>query len=119
MSNYHVKSISPNGRNADVIFHIPIPVESNSAGVALRTAVLQYIDSANFISKIPWIDPSETTQLTNGEIYEHSETVKFLAADSNAQKQTKIDSRYTALSTNILNQVREILKFWGLDRNVP
>ena len=29
MSNYHVRAISKNKRNAFVIFHIPIPVENN------------------------------------------------------------------------------------------
>lgn len=117
MSNYHVKSITPNGRDAQVVFHIPIPIENNSANIALRTAVSQYIGI--FTSVVPWITAGEVTQLEAGELFEHSEIVKFLAADTNAQKQTKIDNRYTTLSTNILDKTREILKFWGLDRNVP
>ncbi|MCK5235668.1 MAG: hypothetical protein KAR06_01685 [Deltaproteobacteria bacterium] len=116
MSNYHVKTITPNGRKASVIFHIPIPVENNSAGVALRMAVSQYIGT--FKSLVPWIDAGEVTQLQNGELYEHSEIVGFLAADNNAQKQAKIDARYTALSTTILDKVRTVLKFWGKNRDV-
>jgi hypothetical protein len=114
--NYHVKAISPDGRKAQVVFHIFIPIENNSAGVALRTAVSQYIGT--FVSQVSWILQSEIDQIEAGELYEHSETVGFLAADTNAQKQTKIDDRYTALSASILGKVKEILKFWGKDRNV-
>lgn len=118
MSNYHIKSVTPNGRTANVVFHIPIPVENNSAGVSLRTAISQYIGSS-FVSAVPWIDSAEATQLTNGELYEHPEIVSFLAADTDGQKQTKIDDKYTVLSVNILDKIRTILKFWGKDRNVP
>ena len=116
MSNYHVKSITPNGRKASVVFHIPIPVENNGAGRALRDAVSEFKGGT---SQVPWIDPAELTQLGNGELYEHSETVGFLAADSNAQKQAKIDARFTALSTSVLDKARATLKFWGLNRDLP
>ena len=116
-ADYHVMATSKDGRKAQVVFHIPIPIENNGAGLALRTAVSQFIGS--FTSGVPWIAAGEVTQLENGELFEHSETVPFLAADSNAQKQTKIDNRYNALSASILNRVRTILKFWGKDRNVP
>lgn len=123
--NYHVRNISVNGRNASVIFHIPIPVENNGASVALRTAVSEFIKSQNddgtwgtFQSGLQGIVAGELTQLQAGELYEHRETVKFLANDSNAQKQTKLDNRYTALTTTVLNQVRAKLKFWGLNRDI-
>lgn len=116
MSNYHVMTITPNGRTAQVVFHISIPVENNGASVALRTAVSQYIGT--FTSIVPWIDAGEVTQLENGELYEHSEVVLFEGDASNAEKQTTIDNRYTVLTTSILARIREILKFWGLDKNV-
>ncbi len=125
MSNYHVRMIRDDGREASVIFHIPIPNENNSAPISLRTAVSQFIKPRNddgtygvFKSQIEALG-AEETQLQNGELYEHVEVVKFLAADNNAQKQTKIDNRYTALTTGILNRIRANLKFWGFDRNVP
>jgi hypothetical protein len=99
-----------------VVFHIPIPVEDNSAGKPLRGAVSE---STGGTSQVPWIDAGELAQLGNGELYEHSETVGFLAADSNVQKQAKIDARFTALSTSVLNRARATLKFWGLNRNLP
>ena len=118
-NDYHVLSMRADGRTANIVFHIPIPVENNSTGTSLRTALSQYIDGANYVSKVPWIQPGELTQIQNGELYEHSKTVKFLAADTNGQKQTKIDNRYTSLATTALNKIRAILKFWGMDRNVP
>ena len=117
--NYHVKEISPDGRRASVVFHIPVPTENNSSGVALRTALSQYIDSANFASQVPWVvGQAEENLIKNGELYEHSETFGFLAADNNTQKQSKLDNRYTALSVSIITKIRAILKFWGMDKNV-
>lgn len=125
MSNYHVRSISKNGRNANIIFHISIPVENNGANISLRTALSEYIKPVDtdgafstFQSKLQGIGAEELIQLRNGELYEHQEVVNFLEADSNGQKQTKIGNRFTALSTNILNDVRAILKFWGLNRDI-
>lgn len=115
MSNYHIKQITPDGRKASVVFHIPIPIENNSAGVALRNAVSQYTGGT---SQVPWIDPAELTQLGTGELYEHSEMVGFLAADTNAQKQAKVDARFTALSMGVVEKVRTILKFWGKDGDI-
>jgi hypothetical protein len=117
MSNCHVKSISPNGRRASVVFHIPIPIEDNNAGVDLRVALSQHIDGSNFVSAVPWLT-TELSKIQSGELYEHSETVAFLAADNNAQKQAKIDARYTALTITILAKARATLMFWGLNRDV-
>ena len=117
MSNYHVKEITADGRKARVVFHIPIPVENNSAGVDLRTAVSQYIDSASFTSKVPWIT-IELVQLQSGELYEHLEVITFESAATALEKQTEIDNRYTALSSSVLNKMREVLKFWGKDRDI-
>lgn len=114
--NYHVKTVSPDGRKASVVFHIPIPVEDNSAGKPLRDAVSEHIGM--FTSQVPWLPANEVTELENGEVYEHAETVNFLAADGNAQKQAKIDARYTALTSSVLTRMREVLKFWGKDRDV-
>ncbi len=125
-NDYHVMGNRDDGRSARVVFHIPIPVENNSASVALRTAVGEYIKPrledgtfGTFKSIYQGILTAEETQLQNGELYEHVNSVKFLALDTNAQKQTKIDNKFTALSTSVLTKIRARLKFWGLDRDVP
>jgi len=118
MSNYHVKTVSEDGRNASVVFHIPVPAENNSAGVALRTALSQMIDSATFVSQVPWIAGAELTQLKNGELYEYADTVHFYGEDNNAQKQTRLDNKYTSLATDGVDRLREILKFWGFNRDI-
>lgn len=125
MSNYHVRNVSENGRNATVIFHIPIPDENNSVPISLRTALSEYIKPENedgtwgpFQSGLQGIGASELTSLQNGELFEYIESVQFKAADNNAQKQTKIDDEYTTLTTVALNKIRVHLKFWGLNRNV-
>lgn len=123
--HYHVKTQREDGRSADIVFHIPIPIEDNSAGVSLRTAVSEYVKPRNndgsygtFNSKIQGIDAGELTQLQNGELFEVSESVDFLAADTNGDKLAKIEARYTALTTGALTKTRSLLKFWGLEANV-
>lgn len=118
MSNYHVKNISDDGRKANVVFHIPILAENNGVGVALRTALSQSINSSNFVSQVPWIQGAELIQIQNGELYEHVEAVTFLAADTNTEKQTRINARYTVLTTFIVSKVQATLVFWGLDKDV-
>ncbi len=126
MSNYHVKNISENGRNATVVFHIPMPDENNSVPVSLRLALSEYVKPRNddgtygtFQSQLQGITAGELTQLQNGDLYERQETVKFLAADTDGQKQTKIDDRYRTLTITALDSIRTQLKFWGKDRDVP
>lgn len=119
-SDYHVLSISPNGRSANVVFHIPIPDVNNSVSYSLRSALSERENGANFISQVPWVlEVQEQTDLENGVLFEHVESVKFLALDTNLQKQTKIDNRFTALSITVVNKIQAILKFWHLDRSVP
>jgi hypothetical protein len=121
MSNYHVRAQNETERSASIIFHIPIPTENNGAGVALRTALSEYIKPqqddgsfGEFNSRLQGIDAGELTQLRNGELYEHYATMSFSEGDTNAQKKTKIEDRYAALTTGALNKIRKILKFWGL-----
>jgi len=116
MSNYHIKNITKDGRKASVVFHIPIPALNNSAGIPFRTALMQYKPVT--VSDVPWLSSGELTQIQNGEIFEHSEVVSFLADDSNAQKQGRVDAIFTDLNIIVLNEIKARLKFWGLDRDV-
>ena len=119
MSNYHIVAMAPKEHKVNVVFHIPIPNENNSANVNLRTALAQYIsDAGKTESAVPWDIGSEEAQILAGEIYEHRETVDVDAKLTVAQKRDLVDARYTALSTQVVNKVRSILKFWGMDRNV-
>lgn len=119
MSNYHVKTQIKTARTAVVVFHIAMPDDTNSASYSLRSAVSEYVDGANFTSAVSWIAAQELTDLQNGLLFEVVETIKFLAADSNTQKQTKIDNRYTALTTSTVDKMKTILKFWHLNRDIP
>lgn len=124
--NYHVLGVAENGRSANVIFHVPIPVENNSANISLRTALASYIKTREtdgtfsaFNSAFEAVSAGELTQLRAGELHEHRAIVKFLAADTDLQKQTKIDNKYTVLTTSVLAKIRAILKFYGKNRDVP
>ena len=117
--DYHVMGMRKDGRKAQVVFHIPIPNENNAASMSLQTALSEYIDGTNFVSKYPGTLGAELIEIQNGSLYEQVEAISFLAADSNAQKQAKIDAKFTSLSVVVVTKIRNILKFWGLDRDVP
>jgi len=119
MANYHVLQCSHKKDSATVVFHISVPDENNSVGVNLRTAVKHHYPVET--SQVPWLeasDPTEFTQIQNGEIYEHSELVEFNATLTVAEKRAICDSRYTSLVSVIQDRIGNILEFWGLDRDV-
>lgn len=128
MSSYHGLETSEKGHQSDVVFHIVVPDENNGVGVNLRTALAQKLArerelaGITIISVVPWLPTgagSESEQIENGEVYEHQEAVRYSANLSLVEKRTVIDNRYTALASVIPDRIRERLRFWGLDRDVP
>lgn len=123
MSNYHVLAVTPKLTKAQVIFHIPIPVENNTAGVSLRLALYQYQGNATIVSAIPdhaTNFSAENANIQSGAIYEYQKTVVFTNANSTpVQKQTEMDNMYTSLDVSVLAKIRKVLKYWGKHRNVP
>ena len=125
MSNYHVLNTHKKLKNANTIFHIQIPDENNSANPAhnLRTCVHEYQGGGTIESSVPNLDTefsSEYSDLQTGALYEWNETVIFSNANlTNSQKRDEIDARYTELSTTVVDYFRKILKYWGMNRDVP
>jgi len=125
MSNYHILSSNIHLSIVDVAFHIPVPDENNSANVNLRLAVkykYQYNKTDNF-SSVPNLEidfPTEYSDIQNGIIYEKFESYQFSNANLTLpQKRNEIDNKYTEYATSIVDYLREILKYYRLDRNVP
>lgn len=118
-NDYHVKTQNKIARSAVVAFHIPIPDDTNAAAYSLRSAVSEYVGGADFASEVPWLGGTETANLQNGLLFEEVVTVKFLAAADNAQRQTKIENKFTELASSIVTRLKTILKFWRLNGNVP
>lgn len=118
-NDYHVLTQRKNARTVDVVFHIPIPDDINAADYSLRSAVSELIGTSTFTSQVPWLTGQEVTDLQNGILFEQMETVKFLATDDDTQKQTKIENRFTVTSTNIVDKLKTILKFWQFNSDVP
>ena len=120
MSNYHILNSSEKDHEVNVVFHIPVPNENNAVGVNLRAALTQHKPFTE--SAVPWLaatNPDEVTSLTNGEIYEHSQLVEYDAKMTDVQKRSRIDEKYSALGVIVVNRIRSILKYWGLNRDVP
>ena len=120
MANYHVLQTTKKDR-AQVAFHIAVPDENNAVAVNLQDAVSQYVSGKDTFSQVTWLEAdfaSEYAQLQNGEVYEYSIMVQYDANLSNAAKLTVMDAKCTSLVTQIQNEIRDKLEFWGLNRDV-
>ena len=121
MSDFHVLETSEKDHASRVAFHIAVPNENNAVSVNLRTAVSQYLAAQEVVTSVPWLEatnPSEYTQLQNGEVYEHSAEVRYSANLSVPEKRGLLDARYSQLASNIPAIIRSKFRFWGLDRDV-
>jgi hypothetical protein len=122
MSDYHVLQTNRKKDKATVAFHIPIASGINAAGVNYQTALTEFEPFGTTDSAVPNHDTnfaSENTELVSGSMYERVETVEFDANANNAAKQAVIETRFTQLSGTVPGQLQDVLKFWGLNDDVP
>lgn len=101
MSDYHVLTVSRKNDAANVVFHVPVPSQMNFAGVNLQEALREYlqgnIEDGVIKSAYPRITAGELTDVQNGAIYEHVDTVRFSAHASKSEKRDAIDAQFNAL----------------------
>ncbi len=125
--NYHVLDSLIKADGANVAFHFVVPDEANFAGKNFRIALKEYLDSIvpqggiRKVTSVPWLQvafPTEFTSIENGEIYEHTELVRFDANGTDASKRNMIDAKWNSINVIVINRIREKLKFWGLNRTV-
>ena len=123
MSNFHILNTSEKLTNARVVYHVAIPDEMNNDSTNYRTAVYEWQGGGTISSIVPNIETefaAEYAAMQTGEIYEYVETFIFSNANlSNLAKRTEIDNRYTEIATEQVNYLKKILKFWGMNRDVP
>ena len=121
MSDYHVLEAHEKDHQLRVVFHLPIPETGNNAvGVQWRAAVVEY-QRGNTDSCVPNLAAEEQTQLTNGELYEHSVNLCFDAAMTNAQKVAIVEAAFTKAKNGedgVLEILKRRLKYWGKTGNV-
>jgi hypothetical protein len=119
MSNYHVMNLNVLEDVARVIFHIPVPDELNDANVYIRDALIQFLGSPP-VSVLPWINAAEATAIGDGSMIEVDERIKFSNARLTlAGKRAEIDAAFAAHTMNKVEDLRKVLRFWGLNRDLP
>ena len=118
--NYHILNSKELDQSVMVAFHIPIPNANNAVGTNYRTALAQFRPFTT--SQVPWLTGTEVTQLQCGELCEVVREVEYKVINTDQQKQTAIDAKYTELSSgesSILKKLQAQLKYWGKNRDVP
>ena len=120
MSDYHILDGDLDGEALayKVVFHVPVPDETNTAGESLRGAIAEDPDVLA-TSVVPWISQQELTAIGNGEIYEHVTHYSRKQGNTLVQDRDALDAKYTAQMPIIQNKLRDKYKFWGFDRDVP
>ena len=98
--NYHILKQAEDKKTINVVFHIPVPATgTNEANVLWRDAVVaEQGGSANIVSTLPGIDPTEDTELKSGALVEVSKSVRFSTINlTTAQKQAEIEAEFNRL----------------------
>lgn len=116
MSDYHILGGEADGNSYQVVFHVPVPIETNQVGYALRQALVEHLrDTA---SGVPFIASAEQTQLDDGELYEHSWGYATHPGVALAGKRDELDAKFAQFEVAVLNQIRQRLAYWGFSRDV-
>lgn len=118
MSNYHVLNGLGDGRTYRIAFHVPVPDETNRAGVKMRTAI-QQDPARNQESKVPWVDAGEQTQLDAGEFVEIVKPYRRKAGATVMEDRDLLDALYTATVPSVQEELRQEYQYWGFDRDIP
>lgn len=125
MAEVHV--LKQNGRNLELVLHIPIPAGNNSAGVAWQTALVNSGLVQPSVLKAGdgsggTIDSTEVAALANGSLFER--VVSYdMGADfdglNGTQKNSRVDGVFAAVQTDLQGRLQDRLKYCGYTREVP
>jgi hypothetical protein len=125
MSDIHVLEQVIDEDKVRCAFHIAVPDLNNSAvptPMSYRTAVVEYLEATVeggvIGSIVPGLDGTHNhgvagESLENGFLIELDETVDYAADATPAQKATAIQNAYATRSSNLLENWKKMLKFWG------
>lgn len=115
--NFHVLTQDEKRKSAKVIFHIPIPATTNSAGISWQQAVVKEQGGEDAIlSQLPDITAEEQSELTSGALLERQVNVRFSSINlTNAQRLQEIRAAYAATSSEIIAKKQVTLDFMGYE----
>ena len=112
MSQKHILEQDVKNKMITCIFHIPVPDANNAVGINWRTAVVSSMSPAPLL---PLNDATENTQITNGEVLEVMESIRFSSTNlTDAQRLAEINTAYTARSADLLSDLAIKLNYYGL-----
>lgn len=121
MSDYHIRTQDIEKKSANVVFHIPVPgTGQNEAGLTWReAAVREQGGSENIASILNDISPEETTKLKAGEVLEIPKTVRFSSKNlTPAQRKAEIETAFSNLKTEIIDDKQATLEWIGYSGNI-
>lgn len=120
MSDYYIKELSKDLKTVNVIFHIPIPLANNPAGISYRTAFIEYKGGTEKInSMMTDIKSDDLIKMKSGEIYERSFTVRFSSRFlSDAERLAEIKAAYVVMEKNLLDELKATLKYYGKEGTI-
>lgn len=116
MSNYHILNVSNDGNLVNVVMHFPVPDTNNAVGLNHRTVVQQVFGVQT--SSVPFISGAEQTQLTAGELIEHSVQFYTRPGEDTAGKVAGIESLFVDEQARVLAELAYQLSYFGYSADV-
>lgn len=115
MSDYHIQESAIDLKTIRAIYHIPVPVGSNTVGISWRNALVAYKGGADEItSELLGIPSADLTAMKAGELLEHCTTYRFSVLElTDAEKLAEIKAAYTTARTSLITVLQVILKYYG------
>lgn len=115
--DFHILTQTKDQNTVNVVFHIPVPVTLNDAGITWREAVIREIGTVS--SVLSNIESAELLLLESGALIEKSESVRFSSIYlTNAQRLQEVKDRYNVLKVSLIEEKQITLNFMGYGGNV-
>lgn len=118
MANWHALTGTLDGNSFRIVFHIAIPSALNRAGINYQSAILTSGLGGKTVlpdgdGTAGTISAAEKASLAAGSLYEWVEDFATNPAETANALQTRIDARWTALTTLLQSQLAARLTYFG------
>lgn len=117
MPDIHILTQDKDQRTVNVVFHVPVPITLNEAGITWQAAVVK--EAGEITSVLLDIDPAELTSLQAGALIEKVENVRFSTTGlTNAERLQEVKDQYNIVSAELIAEKQTTLAFIGFETEV-
>ena len=118
--NFYILTQAKNQNTINVVFHVPVPVTNNEAGITWREAVVKEAGGADNITSVLYdILPGELNSMKTGALIEKVENMRFSSIFlTNGQRLQQVKDRYNVVKVELMAEKQITLAFIGYKGDV-